>query len=41
MKHGVAPYPGVVDALRPWAERFAVPMPEALGDTPRIRPSDS
>jgi L-lactate dehydrogenase len=24
---GIVPYPGVIEALRPWAERFAVPMP--------------
>jgi L-lactate dehydrogenase len=27
---GVVPYPGVIDALRPVAERFGVPMPQVL-----------
>ena len=30
IERGVAPYPGVVDALRPWADKFGVPMPETL-----------
>jgi L-lactate dehydrogenase len=29
LAHGVVPYPGVIEALRPWAERLAVPMPNA------------
>ena len=30
LAHGVVLYPGVIDALRPAAERFGVPMPQAL-----------
>ena len=28
--HGVALYPGVLDALRPFAEQFGVDMPQGL-----------
>ena len=31
LTNGVVPYPGVIDALRPAAERFGVPMPVAGG----------
>jgi L-lactate dehydrogenase len=30
LAHGVAMYPGIMDALRPFAERFGIPMPAAL-----------
>lgn len=30
LARGVVPYPGVLDALRPWAERFGMPMPLPL-----------
>jgi LDH2 family malate/lactate/ureidoglycolate dehydrogenase len=30
LARGVILHPGVVDALRPWAERFGVPVPEVL-----------
>jgi len=30
LTQGVVPYPGVIGALRSWAERFDVPMPTAL-----------
>jgi L-lactate dehydrogenase len=30
LAHGVVPYQGVIDALRPVAERFGVPMPQVL-----------
>ena len=31
MAAGVEMYPGVLEALRPWAERFGVAMPESMG----------
>jgi len=34
LAHGVTLYPGVLDALRPCAERFGVTMPAALSDGP-------
>lgn len=39
LAHGVELYPGVVDALRPWAEQFGVPMPQALNDATPGGPS--
>ena len=32
LAHGVVPHPWVIDALRPAAERFGVPMPQVLGE---------
>ncbi|MEQ8861008.1 MAG: Ldh family oxidoreductase [Pseudomonadales bacterium] len=30
LERGLVPYPGVIDAMRPWAERFGVTLPEPL-----------
>ena len=41
LAHGVELYPGVVEALRPWAEQFGVPMPQTLDDATPGGPSAS